>query len=75
MLELCPPFLEMAEFVGLVRFVSAILTLALLPDALFLAACVGRNDLDRLQPQGSSSNQESRASLLNTQKNRKIKKP
>ena len=73
MLELCPLLLEMAEFVGIVRFVSAILTLALLPEVPFLAACVGRNDL--LQPQGSSSNQESRASLLNTQKNRKIKKP
>ena len=34
------------ELVGLVRFVSAILTLALLPDAAFLAACVGRTDLD-----------------------------
>ena len=75
MLELCPLLPEMAELVGLVRFVSAILTFALLPDALFLAACVGRSVLDRLQPQGSSSNQESRASLLNTQKNRKIKKP
>ena len=75
MLELCPLLLEMAEFVGLVRFVSAILTFALLPEVPFLAACVGRNDLNRLQPQGSSSNQESRASLLNTQKNRKIKKP
>ena len=72
MLELCPLLLEM---VGLVRFVSAILTFALLPEAPCLAACVGCNDLDRLQPQGSSSNQESRASLLNTQKNRKMKKP
>ena len=75
MLELCPLLPEMAEFVGLVRFVSAILTFALLPDAPFLAACDGCNDLDRLQSQGSSSNQESRASLLNTQKNRKMKKP
>ena len=75
MLELCPLLPEMAELVGLVRFVSAILTFALLPEVPFLAACVGRTDLDRLQPQGSSSNQESRASLLNTQKNRKIKKP
>ena len=73
MLELCPLLLEMAESVGLVRFVS--LTFALLPEVPFLAACVGRKDLNRLQPQGSSSNQESRASLLNTQKNRKIKKP
>ena len=75
MLELCPLLPEMAEFVGLVRFVSAILIFALLPDAPFLAACDGRNDLDWLQSQGSSSNQASRASLLNTQKNRKMKKP
>ena len=36
--------------------------------------CDGWENLD-LQPQENTSNQDSRASLLNTQKNRKIKKP
>ena len=75
MLELFLLLLEKAELVGLVKFVSAVLTFVLLPEITFLAACDGRDDLNRLPPQGSSSNHKSRTSLLNTQKNRKMKKP
>ena len=70
-LESCPLLLEMAGLLGLV----SVLTFVLLPETTFLAACVGRDDLDRLLQHGSSSNHKSRASLLNTQKNRKMKKP
>ena len=72
MLELFLLLLEKAELVRLVKFVSAVLTFVLLPEITFLD---GRDDLNRLPPQGSSSNHKSRTSLLNTQKNRKMKKP
>ena len=47
---------------------------ALLPALLYLA-CNGCSDLDLYRPQESNSDQDSRASLLNTQKNKKMKKP
>ena len=75
MLELFLLLLEKAELVGLVKFVSEVLTFVLLPEITFLVACVGRDDLNRLPQHESSSNHKSRTSLLNTQKNRKMKKP
>ena len=74
-LELFLLLLEKAELVRLVKFVSAVLTFVLLPEITFLAACVGRDDLNRLPQHESSCNHKSRTSLLNTQKNRKMKKP
>ena len=69
--------LSVAEGFEKVRSVLAMVLLfcvALLPELLYLA-CNRGSDLDLYRPQETSSNQDARASLLNTQKNRKMKKP
>ena len=74
-LKVYPLLLEMAEVsFESVRPMLAVLTLGLAPTLSYLS-CDGCSDLDTWWLQETKFNQASRASLLNTQKNRKMKKP
>ena len=68
------PVAEGFEKVRSVLAMVLFFCVALLPVLLYLAYN-GCSDLDLYLPQESNSDQDSRASLLNTQKNKKMKKP